>query len=89
MPKRKEPCLAELAAQYQRAHNAGQRAYARADRLLQQIAECVSPASLGEEIDLGRGRKLILKDRFEDREGKGVIWQPCAARRWELKIIEA
>jgi len=30
----------------------------------------------------------VLVDRFADAEGKGVIWTPCAARRWELKIIE-
>lgn len=79
-----QPSLAELASRYERAHQAGKRSYARADRLLLEIAARVHA---GEEVDLGGGRKLIVNDRFEDREGKGIIWTPCAARRFELKIM--
>jgi len=82
----KKPEVADLIARYLRAREAGKRAYQRADRIMQQIAAEAAP---GEEIPLNEvGRKAVLVDKFADSLRKGVIWTPCAARRWELEIIE-
>jgi hypothetical protein len=82
----KTPDVVELITRYLRAREAGKRAYQRADRLMQQIATQAEP---GEEVPLNDvGRKAVLTDRFADALGKGVIWTPCAARRWDLEIIE-
>lgn len=85
-PKKKSG-LADLVTQYQRARKAGKEGYERADRLIQELAATVKP---GREIALsGSGRKAILHDRFAEASQKGgAIWTPCAARRWELEIIE-
>ncbi|MGA3295267.1 MAG: hypothetical protein ABSE45_14965 [Candidatus Acidiferrales bacterium] len=86
MARKKKSDVADLVTRYTRAREAGKRGYERADRLIHEIAAAVGP---GEEIQLSEsGRKAVLVDRFADAEGKGVIWTPCAARRWELKIIE-
>lgn len=83
--QREEASLEELALRYERAHQSGKRCYARADRLLQEIAARIPS---GEEVEIGGGRKLLLTDRFLDLEGKGIIWTPCAARRYDLKIVQ-
>lgn len=81
--KKKQANLPELVARYQKARTAGKRAYERSDRLMREIAAAVAP---GEEIELSvTGRKAVLVDRFAAGD---TIWTPCAARRWELKIIE-
>lgn len=68
---------------YLAAKEAGKRGYQRADRLLAELAHLMRP---GQEIALNeQGRKAVLKDRFEDKD---IVWTPCAARRWELEIIE-
>jgi hypothetical protein len=68
---------------YLAAKESGKRGYERAARLLAEIAHGVRP---GQEIALAKnGRKAVLVDRFEEKD---IVWTPCAARRWELKIIE-
>lgn len=84
--KRREPELAELVARYQKARTAGKRGYERADRIIRELAAVMAP---GEEAQINEaGRKVILHDRFAEAAEKGVVWTPCAARRWELEIIE-
>jgi hypothetical protein len=83
MSKPKKNDLASKALKCIKAKESGKRAYARADRLLAEIAKAIKP---GEEIVLNdAGRKAVLKDRFD---GKDIVWTPCAARRWELEVIE-
>lgn len=84
---KEKPTVADLVSRYQKAKQAGRRGYERADRLMQQLAKTVKP---GEEVKLNdAGRKMILHDRFAEASQKGgAIWTPCAARRWELEIIE-
>lgn len=83
----KKADVAELVNRYQKARQAGKRGYERADRLIQELAKAVKP---GEEVKLNEaGRKMVLHDRFAEASQKGgAIWTPCAARRWELEIIE-
>jgi hypothetical protein len=87
MSKKKLPQdTAEKIHRYLRAREAGKRGYERADRIIHEIAKDILP---GTEIQLNdSGRKAVLHDRFEDFKGKDIIWTPCAARRWELEIIE-
>jgi hypothetical protein len=85
-PKKKPPGPehTKKAQRYLRIHESGKRSYERADGLLASLA-----AELGDgaEIPLNEtGKKAIIIDRFAD---KNLVWQPCAARRWELKIKEA
>lgn len=82
MPKKAAPePPAEKVRRYLRAHDAGKRNYAKADRLLGELAKEVGP---GVEITLdGTGKKAVLVDRFKDKD---LVFQPCGARRWELKV---
>lgn len=83
MAKKEKVDVPDLVARYQKARTAGKRAYERSDRLIKEIAAAVAP---GKEIELSStGRKAVLVDRFLASD---IIWTPCAARRWELKIIE-
>ena len=76
----------EKVQRYLRAREVGKRGYERADRIIHELAADVLP---GTEIKLNeQGRKAVLRDRFEDFKGKDIIWTPCAARRWDLEIIE-
>jgi len=89
MAKKKKSQVAGLIAQYLRARATGKHCYQRSDRLMQQIAAAIRP---GQAIELSgsgkRTRKAVLRDRFADGAAKGIVWTPCAARRWELEIIE-
>ncbi len=81
MTKKPKADPAEKVRQYLRAHDAGKRNYAKADRLLAELAKEVGP---GVEIVLSdTGKKAILKDRFKDKD---LVFQPCGARRWELEV---
>jgi hypothetical protein len=81
MSKKPKESVADKVASYLRAHDAGKRNYAKADRLLKEIAE---EAGVGEEIALGEnGKKAVVIDRFKDKD---IVFQPCAARKFELKI---
>jgi hypothetical protein len=87
VPKKKlnDGGLAEKVTHYLRAKQAGSRGYQRADRLMKEIAKLVQP---GEEVPFGDGgRKIVLVDKFASAKDD-IIWTPCAARRWELKVIE-
>ena len=65
-----------------RARELGKKNYARADRLLQEIATDIEP---GQIIKIGEKNGLQLKDKFFE---KNIVWTPCAARRWELEEVE-
>lgn len=81
--KGKKSDLADLVRSCLRARESGKRAYARADRLLDELASSVE---IGEPIVLNEsGKKAILKDQFAD---KSIVWKPCGVRRFELEIIE-
>jgi hypothetical protein len=81
MSKKPKESVADKVTSYLRAHDAGKRNYAKADRLLKEIAE---EAGVGEEIALGEnGKKAVVIDRFKDKD---IVFQPCAARKFELKI---
>ena len=86
-PKKKaQHNIAELVARYQKARTAGKRGYERADRVIRELALTMAP---GEEVQINEaGRKVVLHDRFAEGAEKGVVWTPCAARRYELEIIE-
>jgi hypothetical protein len=78
--------LGEKVRRYLKAHEAGKRGYERADRLMKEIAANAKP---GDEISLNEtGKKAVLVDNFAAAADKGIIWNPCAARRWKLEIIE-
>ena len=84
--KKKAADLGEKVRRYLKAHEAGKRGYERADRLIKEIAASAEP---GQEIALNEnGRKAVLVDNFAAAADKGIIWNPCAARRWKLEIIE-
>lgn len=85
-PKQKTPGAehTKMVQRYMRVHDSGKRSYERADNLLACLA--VEPGA-GAEIPLNEtGKKAVIIDRFAD---KNLVWQPCAARRYELKIKEA
>lgn len=85
MSKKKND-LASKALACIKAKEAGKRSYARADRLLAEIAKATEP---GKEIVLNEaGHKAILHDKFAESGDKGIVWTPCGARRWELEVIE-
>lgn len=87
MSTKKKTDLGEKVQRYIRARESGKRGYERADRLIREIAASVEP---GAEISLNEnGRKAVLVDKYAAAADKGIIWTPCAARRWDLEIIEA
>ncbi len=67
------------------ARESGKKNYARADRLLQEIAAVVKP---GQIVKLSEKNGLKLTDHFAEHAEKGIIWTPCAARRWGLEKVE-
>ncbi len=80
--KKKNGLRAKVRA-YLRAREAGRQEYKRSDELMAEIIAMMKP---GEETNFdATGRKAVLKDRFE---GKEIVWTPCAARRWELEVVE-
>ena len=81
-PVAQETDLAEKVKQYLRSRAIGKKCYARADRLLEEIAAVCRP---GGEILLNAGRKAVLVDPFET---KFVAFRPLGFRRYELVIIE-
>jgi hypothetical protein len=36
-------------------------------------------------VQLAEGKKAILKDNYAEKD---IVWTPCAARRWDLEVIE-
>lgn len=81
--KAKQADLSSKVLAYLRAKEAGKRAYARADRLLDEISLEVVP---GVKVALNdSGRHALLVDQFAD---KSIVWKPCGVRRFDLKVIE-
>lgn len=76
----------DLVRDFLKAKTAGRRGYERADRLLGDISKLVKP---GEEFELWPGKKAKLTDRFVEGAKRGVIFTPCACRRWDLELIDA
>ncbi|MGH9716413.1 MAG: hypothetical protein ACRD4R_06770 [Candidatus Acidiferrales bacterium] len=77
--------ITQLVRDFLKAKTSGRRGYERADRLLAEISKQVSP---GQEFELWPGKKAKLKDRFAEGAKRGVIFTPCATRRWELELID-
>jgi hypothetical protein len=83
-PKTPGPEHTKKAQRYLQVHESGKRSYERADGML---AELAAELGAGTEIPLNEtGKKAVIVDRFAE---KNLVWQPCAARRYELKIKEA
>jgi len=80
-PEKKAP-LAERVLKCLRSREAGRSQYARADRLLDTIAQ---EMNAGDEIALPKGKKAVLVDLFAE---KTVVYKPLGFRRYELKIVE-
>ena len=84
MAKKSKETPAERAQKIIRVRAAGQRNYERSDNMLMALA---AEVGVGVEMPLNdTGKKAVIIDRFD---GKNIVWQPCAARRFELKIIES
>jgi len=80
---KKKGDLAGKIVNYLKARESGKRSYQRADRIMEEIVAAEPP----EEIQLNEaGRKAVLIDRFKEKD---IVWTPCGARRWEIKVIEA
>lgn len=76
--------LTGKAKKYMKLKELGKRSYERADALLAEIVKTANP---GDEIPLSAdGRKAVLVDRFAESD---LVWAHAAARRYELKVIEA
>ena len=78
---KKKADVADLIRRYVRAKEAGKRAYKRSDALM---AEIVAQWP-GEDVRISEKLKVKLKDNFAE---KGIVWTPCAARRWELEVVD-
>ncbi len=73
--------LPEKVRRYFRARAIGKKCYARADRLLEEIAREVRP---GTEIPLNEsGKKAVLVDLYD---GKLVVFRAHGIRRYDLEI---
>lgn len=79
---RKTDSLADKVSRCLRSKELGKKHYARADALMAEIAKEIDP---GTPIKLS-GKIVTLVDRFADRE---IVWTPCAARPYELKVTPA
>ena len=73
--------LARKIQQAIRAREMGKRAYKRADALMAQIAREMEP---GEVVKVSPEKAYELVDNYA---GKDIVWNPCAARRWELEEV--
>jgi hypothetical protein len=60
----------------------GRRAYQRADQMLAELAAEIGAG----EVMLADKQKAVIVDRFAEKD---IVWTPCAARRWEVKVVEA
>jgi hypothetical protein len=60
----------------------GRRAYQRADQMLAELAAEIGAG----EVMLADKQKAVILDRFAEKD---IVWTPCAARRWEVKVVEA
>jgi len=80
MPK-KQRSLGELAARHLRAREAGKRAYRRAELALDEI---VKRAKVGQEIELGSGKKVALKDLYAE---ENKVYRAHGIARYELKEL--
>jgi hypothetical protein len=80
----KRMSASQLARKIQRAirtREMGRRAYKRADALLAEIAAEMKP---GQVVQVSAERAYELVDNYA---GKDIVWNPCAARRWELEEV--
>lgn len=83
MAKVKQEDSATLAKKAFRAKESGKRAYARADRFLDQLIK--RGAQPGEEILDEAGTPVAkIVDNFAE---KNVSYKPCGVRRFELKEV--
>ena len=78
---KKKADVAELVKRYLRAKEAGRRSYKRSDALMAEIVK----AWPGEAVQISEKLNVQLKDNFAE---KGIVWTPCAARRWELEVVD-
>jgi hypothetical protein len=59
----------------------GRRAYQRADQMLAELAAGIGAS----KVPLADGQLAVIVDRFAEKD---IVWQPCAARRWDVKVME-
>jgi hypothetical protein len=79
--RRKSGDLAAKVLRVVRAREQGKRAYKRADAL---IAELVKEMEPGQTVKVSAEKAYQLLDKFA---GKEIVWNPCAARRWEFEEV--
>jgi len=84
---RRQKKLAKKVQQYFDAKEAGRRAYAQADRLLDEVA---GEIRAGRDIQLfdadgNPGEKARLVDQFAE---KSIVWKPCGVRRYDLVMVK-
>jgi len=75
--------LAKLVEKYLRTKESAKRGYARADRLLLEIAKQVDP---GAPIQLTAHRVARVIDKFASRE---IQWGHGAVRPYEIEVSES
>lgn len=80
---RKKADIAQVVLKAVRARQLGQKHYKRADALLSEITKEIEP---GQVVKVSAERAFKLVDKFQ---GKDIVWNPCAARRWELEEVPA
>lgn len=85
---KKSADVSALVRRFVRAKEAGKRNYKRSDELMKQIISALGGKL---EAELEGGKKLVIVDKFKEKDGvtdKLIVWNPCAARRWDLEVIE-
>lgn len=83
MPRKTQSDLASKVRRAIKAHKLGKKHYELADALKKEIAREVEP---GEKIPLNEKEYAVLKDNFADKD---IVWNPCAARRWDIEVKPA
>lgn len=82
MKKTSKETLVSKVQRAVRARALGMKNYKRADALLAQVRKLVQP---GEVVKISDQKAYKLVDKFE---GKDIVWNPCAARRWDLEEVD-
>lgn len=78
--------LADKIKRALRSRELGKKHYERSDTLLQEIALEMEPGQTIKIRWLADDMNVTLVDQFA---GANIVWNPCAARRWSLKVKAA
>lgn len=72
-----------LVEKFLKEKDGGKEAYARADKLLEQI---VAGVPVGTLIELAGGRTAAVVDNFAE---KNKVFKPCGVSRFDVKVSHA